>query len=171
MISGQKTYLKGLTKESASKIYAWVNQEELRAYTGTIYPVSEYEHEHWMAAQNSSSDRRLFLICDKATDEEIGTIGFKNLDSINRSAEIFVSIGRPDRIGGGYGTDAVNTLVDFMFNHLNIHRVYVIVFESNVRAIRSYEKSGFLIEGTLREAHFANGKYENTVVMGLLSSP
>lgn len=72
---------------------------------------------------------------------------------------------------GGYGTDAVNTLVGFMFNHLNIHRVYVNVFESNVRAIRSYEKSGFLIEGTLREAHFANGKYENTVVMGLLSSP
>lgn len=101
MISGQKTYLKGLTKESASKIYAWVNREELRAYTGTIYPVSEYEHECWIAAQNSSSDRRLFLVCDKATDEEIGTIGFKNLDSINRSAEIFVSIGSQDRIGGG----------------------------------------------------------------------
>lgn len=45
------------------------------------------------------------------------------------------------------------------------------VFTSNLRAIKCYEKAGFKYEGTLKEAHFENGKYEDVIVMGIISSP
>ena len=84
---------------------------------------------------------------------------------------MFISIGDSSFMGGGFGTDAVNTLVNFCFMHLNLHKVYLHVFESNKRAIKCYEKAGFRVEGTLLEHHFAQGKYENVLIMGRIFSP
>lgn len=61
--------------------------------------------------------------------------------------------------------------MNFCFQHLNLHRIYLHVFESNKRAIRCYEKAGFAIEGTLRDHHFAKGKYEDVLIMGRICSP
>lgn len=174
MISGEKTVIKGLTKEYAPLIYQWVNREELRTLTGTVYPVSEYEHEEWIRRVATSVDKKVFVICDKVTGEAIGTIGLDKFDQLNRNAELFISIGAQQYIstpgsGGGYGTDAVRALVNYSFNRLNMHKILVRVFESNKRAIRCYEKAGFVREGLLMEQHFQDGKYENVVLMGIIA--
>ena len=166
MITGNKVVIKGITKESSKQIYEWVNMEDLRSLTGTLYPISEFEHEEWIKKVTSSPDKKLFLVEDKETCENIGTIGLKNFDQINRNAELFISLSKY----GGYGSDAVQTLVKYCFSHLNIHKVYLNVFESNKRAIRCYEKSGFVAEGVLKEHHFNNGDYENVIVMAVKNS-
>jgi len=51
---------------------------------------------------------------------------------------------------------------------MNLHRVYLRVFEYNLRGIRSYEKCGFKKEGVLRQDRYDNGEYHNTVMMGIL---
>lgn len=170
MISGTKIILKGITKDCAPLIYQWVNREELRALTGTRYPVSEYEHEEWIKKATTAVDKKIFLICDKKSGEPIGTIGLRNFDYVNSNAELFISIGNTDFLAkGGYGTDAVAVLVDYCFRNLNLHKISLRVFESNVRAIRCYEKVGFLKEGVLIDQHFRNGSYENVVVMYMIS--
>ena len=68
MITGEKTVIKGITKENSTDIYNWVNREELRNLTGTLYPVSEYEHEEWIKRQTTSSDRKLLYMTRKMTD-------------------------------------------------------------------------------------------------------
>ena len=166
MISGEKVILKGLTKDSSELIYEWVNQEDLRSLTGTLYPISEYEHEEWVKKMATATDKKLFLICDKSTCKPIGTIGLKNFNYTVRKVELFISIGDSEYLSGGYGTDSVKTLVDFCFSNLNLHKVYVRVFSSNKRAIRCYEKAGFKIEGNLRDEHYINGRYEDVVLMG-----
>ena len=65
----------------------------------------------------------------------------------------------------GYGCDAVTTLTEFCFTQLNLHKVYLHVFDSNTRAIRCYEKAGYKVEGRLVGHHFSNGKYEDVLVM------
>ena len=170
MISGEKIVLKGLTKESAALIYTWVNKEELRDFTGTQYPVSEYEHEEWIKKMATATDKKLFLICDKTSGTPIGTIGLKNFNHTIRKAELFISIGDSNFLSGGYGTDAVKTLVDFCFRSLNLHKISVRVFESNARAIKCYEKAGFVKEGLLADEHFSKGRYEGVVVMGAISA-
>lgn len=169
MISGKKVQLRGITHKDAPLIYQWANREDLRDLTGTLYPISEYEHEQWIKKVTTDSKQKLFAIY--AGDRCIGTIGLKNIDYFSSNAELFISIGEesPDFVGGG--TDAVNTLVDFSFKHLNLHKIYLHVFESNKRAIRCYEKAGFNVEGKLLEHHFGQGKYENVLVMGRIFSP
>ena len=170
MITGQKVFLKGLTKDESMLIYEWVNREELRALTGTQYPISEYEHEEWIKKIATAADKKLFFVCDMESGKPIGTIGLKNFNHTVRNAELFISIGDPNFVSGGYGTDAVKILVDYCFNHLNLHKVFLRVYESNQRAIRCYEKVGFQKEGILRDEHFVNGKYENVIVMGILAT-
>lgn len=170
MITGNKIVLKGITKESANEIYEWVNREDLRTLTGTVYPVSEYEHEEWIKRQVTSSDRKLFLIAEKESGKNIGTIGLRNFDWISRNVELFISIGDYPKNTRGYGSDAVSTLVDYCFKKLNFHKVYLHVFESNKKAIRCYEKVGMRCEGVLKDQHFQNGNYEDVLVMGILNS-
>ena len=171
MISGKKTYLKGIEKTDLPIIYRWTNREDLRALTGTLYPVSEFEHQTWVEKQVTSGDRKLFMIYCRETDCRIGTIGLRNLDWINRNAELFISIGETEEyVSKGYGCDAVKTLVKYCFAHINLHKIYLHVFESNKRAIRCYEKAGFQIEGLLREHHFSGGAYEAVLVMSILSA-
>lgn len=169
MISGEKVIIKGITKESAHEILSWVNKEELRSLTGTVYPVSEYEHEDWIKRQVTSSDRKLFLISDKETGVNIGTIGLKNLDWINRNAELYISIGEYPKKGEGYGTDAVKVMITYCFHTLNLHKLYLHVFESNTRAINCYKKAGMIQEGILIDHHFQNGKYENIIAMSIIN--
>lgn len=51
---------------------------------------------------------------------------------------------------------------------MNLHRVWLRVYSNNVRAIASYEKCGFKREGVLRETRWINGRYYDTVMMGIL---
>ncbi len=161
MITGEKIILRGIKKEDINDIYEWVNIEENRKFTGTQYPISEFEHEKWLNTVTTLCDMKLFLVLDKIDEKKIGTIGLKNFDFTNRNVELFINLG----ISGGYGSDAVATLTEYCFRQLNYHKVYLHVFESNRRAIRCYEKAGFTIEGKLTEHHFNNYNYEDVFVM------
>ena len=161
MITGERVILRGVKREDFSDIYEWANKEENRPLTGTQYPVSEYEHEKWIQAVTTSGETKLFLVLDKETGNKLGTIGLKHFDVTNRNVEIFINLG----VCGGYGTDAVITLSEYCFRHLNYHKVYLYVFETNKRAIRCYEKAGFIKEGELIEHHFNNYQYESVLVM------
>jgi len=56
----------------------------------------------------------------------------------------------------------------FAFDRLQLHRISVRVLAYNRRAIRSYEKCGFVLEGREREAALVNGEWHDDCIMGLL---
>ncbi len=163
MITGEHVAINGLTKSVSAEILRIVNKEEFRELTGTLYPVSEFEHEEWIKRVATNSEQKLFTVSDKRTNKFLGTIGLKNFDQKNRNAELFISLDSP----GGYGADAVASLVQFSFSHLNMHKIYLKVFATNLRAIRCYEKAGFQTEGVLKQHHFENGQYIDVIIMGI----
>jgi RimJ/RimL family protein N-acetyltransferase len=91
------------------------------------------------------------------------------VDWRNRSAEAGIFVGVKSLWGRGHGTDAMNALVGWGFDELNLHRIWLRVFADNPRAVRSYEKVGFRVEGRLRQDRYHRGQYSDTLVMGLLS--
>ena len=68
----------------------------------------------------------------------------------------------------GYGTDAMLTFVRFGFDEMNLHRIDLTVDADNPRAIRCYQKCGFVEEGRLRENRYQQGKYGDQLVMSIL---
>lgn len=170
MIEGKLVDLCGLTRDTAGYILRWVNDPELKHYTGTLYPVSEYEHEKWLENRAISKTEKTFVIREKNSKVLIGTIGITNIDYPNSNAEMYICIGNKDFISSqnathGYGSDAVMALTDFCFNRLNLHKVYLRVFDGNERAVKCYQKAGFTVEGRLAEHHFDNGKYMDVLIM------
>ena len=101
MISGKIVELRGISKQDAPLIYEWVNREDMRDLTGTLYPISEYEHEKWIQNVTMHESKKLFAVYH--ANKCIGTIGLKNIDQINRNAELYISLGENIPRGGGDG--------------------------------------------------------------------
>ncbi|MDQ2965105.1 MAG: GNAT family N-acetyltransferase [Chloroflexota bacterium] len=109
-----------------------------------------------------------FLICRRGEDTPIGTTGLFNVDLTNGSAGIGISLGDPSDTGQGLGTDALEALVDFGFGRLRLERMWLDVYEFNERAIRSYEKAGFVREGAARHGAYRDGRFVDLVSMAIL---
>ncbi len=109
--------------------------------------------------------------CIRAIEDD-RLLGDINLDVINNwaSRDAFVGIGINNREdwGKGYGTEAMKLMLQFAFTEVNLYRVTLTVFEYNPRAIRSYEKAGFRVEGRLRGALLKDGKRWDVLYMGIL---
>jgi RimJ/RimL family protein N-acetyltransferase len=59
-------------------------------------------------------------------------------------------------------------VIGHAFTTMNLNRIWLHVFDFNARARRVYEKLGFRLEGQLRQDHFCEGKYHDTLILGLL---
>jgi RimJ/RimL family protein N-acetyltransferase len=74
----------------------------------------------------------------------------------------------PEQWGKGYGTDAVNALVDFAFGQLRLERVWLDTDIGNARAQAAYLKAGFVREGVLRHSWFQDGRWSDDVRMAMI---
>ena len=98
-------------------------------------------------------------------------IGFANLWGFNWSSQscmLAIGIGEPDFRGRGYGTEGLDLLVSYAFRELNMHRVGLVVFAFNERALHVYERYGFVHEGRIREGNYRDGSYFDVIQMGIL---
>src|SRR5579859_3247255 len=102
-----------------------------------------------------------------AEDKLIG-FGGLNVAWNNQSTWVYIGIGEPNYRGKGYGSDAMQLLVNYAFRELGLYRVGLGVFGYNTRAIRVYEKLGFVYEGAQREALYREGQRYDTLSMSML---
>jgi RimJ/RimL family protein N-acetyltransferase len=111
-----------------------------------------------------------FVICLVADERPIGEVMLVDLDRVNGSAQLGIFIGEAREWGKGYGTDAVNAIVDFGFAELRLERIWLNVWTENPRAGRAYQKAGFVHEGTVRHDRFEHGEYTSGHLMAILRS-
>lgn len=100
-------------------------------------------------------------------DEYLGTISLKDVDLTVRSAEYAISM-RKKAQGKGYAYKATKEILRIAFEEFGFERVYLNVLSENERAIRLYEKCGFIYEGEFRNHLFLNGRYKSLKWYGML---
>lgn len=98
----------------------------------------------------------------------IGLIRLDRVDLQDRRASMAVGIYDPASLGRGLGSEAIKLLLGHAFGAMGLHRIGIRVLAYNKRAIRAYEKCGFVIEGRERETAFVNGAWHDDIMMGLL---
>lgn len=99
----------------------------------------------------------------------VGTALLHSLVEADKRARYAVGIFQPSDWNKGLGTETTNLVLDYAFGQLGLHRVDVRVLEYNERAIRCYEKCGFVREGIERESAFVDGQWHNDLNMGVLA--
>ena len=112
----------------------------------------------------------IFVICRKEDDVPIGMTAFFRIDWVGKMAIFYVGIADKKNWSKGYGSEATNLMVSYAFETINLNRIQLHVAIENEGAVKVYKKSGFIIEGTLRQAMYHAGKYSDFYVMGLLRS-
>ena len=166
-IPGKAIRLRAIERSDIPAFVRWFNDPEVRQYLDVYIPMSQAQEERWFEAQLADSGNRILGI-ETLDGVLLGNTGLHKINWKERSAELGIVLGEKEYWGRGYGTDAIRTLLWFAFQEMNLHRVFLRVFEYNQRAMRCYEKCGFQLEGRLRQAHFHDGKYHDVLVMGIL---
>jgi RimJ/RimL family protein N-acetyltransferase len=76
-------------------------------------------------------------------------------------------IGETSYWGKGYGTEATRLITRYAFESLNFHRVWLHVYDFNLRGIAIYEKVGYKKEGVLRQHTYREGRYHDVITMAI----
>lgn len=173
LIQGERVRLLPAEMGMAPQFASWMNDPMTRHLIGgAAYPVSLAAEEDWVRAHiDPSWEHGVFLVIE-ATDGPspvvIGSVELRHLSAEARRGEVGILVGDPAYRGRGYGTEALGLLCRFGFQELGLERIELDTSEFNTRAVRSYEKLGFVVEGRRRRRAYLAGRYYDTIVMGLL---
>lgn len=168
MIKGQKTYLRALELEDTRLISAWLNDREANKYLDIIYPMSKRDGDNFLLEADNDYTKKIFLV-DNEEHKTIGLIYIKNIKWEYRNCEIGIVIYDKNSRGKGYGKDAMETALNFVFEEMNIHLIYLHVAQDNTNAIELYKKLGFKAEGILQDRYYKNNTYHNLIIMSKIN--
>lgn len=175
MIIGDQIRFRAIEKEDLPYFVKWLNDPDVRSGLSLYLPLSLAEEEKWFEEILKRDAHERPIAIEIQPDPNInkwvfvGNCGLFGIDWQNRFAEVGIHIGEKDFWDQGFGTRAMNLILKHGFENLNLHRIWLRVFVDNPRAIRSYEKTGFTVEGKFREAQFKAGKYGDVIIMSMLA--
>lgn len=138
----------------------WMHDEDvIKFFRFNSLNNTEADAKAFIAASNNNRSSRHFAIADE-NDEYWGTISLKHIDLENRNAEYAICI-RKGAMGKNVAKTATDLILAYAFDELRLHKVYLNVLSDNIRAIRFYEKYGFIYEGVLKEQVLHKGAYKD----------
>lgn len=152
-LRGSKVILRPKRLEDAATDYAWRCDPELaRLDAAPVLRSSYYEfllgYKEELAYRNVRSIR--FAVDDAATGKHIGNAMIYEIDYERGEAELGIMIGDKAYWERGYGTEAVQVLLQYIFTQTALRRIYLETLDWNLRAQHSFAKCGFAPCGSLR---------------------
>ena len=107
MINGKKVRLRAYREDDLKHALAMVNNQAVTRFLQFMRPVSMTQERDWLQNAMRNDDPTVFSLAIESVDNEyLGGVGLMHIDRRNRSAELGISIGRPDDWGRGFGSEA-----------------------------------------------------------------
>jgi RimJ/RimL family protein N-acetyltransferase len=172
MIFGDRIRLRAIERDDLDMLFRWWNDPELWVLIGSRKRISgRDELESWYEGElekTSPQEGRTFAIDDES-GEVVGTAWYGPYEAGDRQSTVGLYIGPEAKRGQGLGTEALRTLLRYLFDELGLHKARLFVQDENDAAIALYRKLGFAEEGRLREHRFYGGAFHDFLAMGLLA--
>ena len=141
--------------------------EIVRMYGGSLQepaPLSREAAQRWYATV--CADPLAWVI--EVEGCCVGVVRLHSLVDQDRRARLAIGLFHPDLLGRGIGTLAIRLLLRHAFETMRLHRIDLRVLAFNGRAIRCYEKCGFVREGVERESAWVDGAWADDMLMAIL---
>ncbi|AWW39490.1 GNAT family N-acetyltransferase [Streptomyces cadmiisoli] len=168
VLTGEKVVLRPFTEDDAEAVWEILHDPEVVRFT--FEPSTEITREGlraWYGSRAGQSDRLDLAVTDRHTGEPVGEVVLNEWNPEARSCNFRTLIGPRGR-GRGLGTEATRLIVGHGFEQLGLHRIELAAYGTNHRALRVYEKVGFVREGVRREAAWRDGEWVDEVLMAVL---
>ncbi len=165
-----KIRIRPITVDDTALIIKWRNNPSVMSNFIYQKELTEEEHIHWLNTKVFNGDTKQFIIEEIETEEKIGSVYIRDIDTNHRKGEFGIFIGEDTARGKGYGSMATHELLRYAFEVLNLNRVFLRVFADNPSAIACYKKAGFTEDGIAREDVWINNIPRDIVFMSILKS-
>jgi len=164
----KRIFLRALELEDLDRIHKWHNDQEMyRIMGGHFRFVSKTATEEWLRKKvQYQTDELNLAICIKETSQHIGNIYLRNIDWMDRQAEMQIWIGEPEMRAKGYGTEAHQLLQEYAVKDLGMRRLYAYIQKGNTSQ-KLAEKMGLTLEGTMRNYAFVNGAWRDFYILAI----
>ena len=171
MIFAENIRLRAPERQDIPLFVEWLNDPEVRQGLLLHLPLSRADEERWFddMLQRPAHEHPLTIEVKEGDFwRPVGNCGYHNLDWRCRSVEVGIFIGDKSCWNRGIGTQVMRLMLQHGFQTLNMNRIYLEVYETNPRAIRAYEKAGFVHEGRKRQGMYKDGRYFDILQMSVL---
>ena len=161
--------LRNIRREDTVLIVNWRNKDNVRKNFLYQKPFTEEGHIKWMQEKVETGKVAQFIIYSRKIGKPVGSVFLRDIDYESRKAEYGIFIGEDCARGLGIGTWAARMIVDYGFNELRLHKIFLRVLADNEAAIRSYEKAGFCKEGYFRDEVMIGDRYRDIIFMAVFN--
>lgn len=159
--------LRKLKEKDVPLIYEWMKDPRINCFFRFDAEQVTPRMVCTFVQQAQETKENLHLACVNDADEYLGTISLKHIDFRDATAEYAVSF-RAAAQGTGAAAFATRSILRIAFEELGLEKVYLNVLTDNTRAIRFYEKLGFVREGLSRSAIVVKGERKDLCWYGML---
>ncbi len=153
---------------------SWVNDREVMQYFALRQTqITEEEERRYLEHMLASKNDRLFSVFDGSGEGDGDADAYVGQCSVNqiywpaRNGRVFLVVQKSMQ-HGGRGAEMLKLLIERAFSELDLHKLWLIVRRSNLKAQAMYLRAGFEFEGVLRDEYCVNGQYYDMVRMGIV---
>jgi RimJ/RimL family protein N-acetyltransferase len=172
MITGKLTGLRAVEASDLEQLKQWRNVPSFRKNFREVRELNNDNQQKWFQSlQNNLTRDYMFSIVDLKDNSLIGACGLLYINWIIRSADFSFYIGKDEVYMDekGYAEDAVRLLLNYGFNNLNLHKIWMELYEFDKKKLDFFKnKFSFITDGTLRDNCFEDGHYWNSYIISLL---
>ena len=167
-ISRGNVYLSPVHSDDYEIFTKWMNDKRITDWI-TTWPriISISSEKDWLESVQKTGEYNLAII-RKDWDKLLWTVGLFHIEQINQAAELGISIWDFDEHNKWYGADAINAILSFAYNTLNLYNVYLKVKSFNKKAIACYKKVWFQEIWTMHHCQYCNGEWHDMIIMEML---
>jgi RimJ/RimL family protein N-acetyltransferase len=151
LLRGARVNLRRPTLDDAARIFNWERDDVVwrydphRPYSSSMAEFLPLYERNYV----QGNGRQFWFIIEDEKHHPIGTITYFNLDYRIGHAEIGLGIGDKSSWGKGYGTEAIRTLVQYLFTLPGLRRVYAETAAANRPSRRAFARAGFVEVGEI----------------------
>ena len=166
MIAGEHVILRAFERDDVERCYRWMNDPNIVRTLKTRYPIAFQNEAQWLdRAMNPDPNERHFAIERRDDRTHVGNASIHDIDWVSRIGSFGLFIGEPAAWNRGFGSDAIQTLVRFAFDEMNLVKLRINVFDYNERAKHVLLGHGFVEEGKLMREFYREGAYHDIVIL------
>jgi RimJ/RimL family protein N-acetyltransferase len=151
----------------AGRMYRWMTDPDISSNLGLQVEPSLEKTQEWIAKAEREPGIRAFAIL--LNDVHVGNVVLDQIDTYLGKARFSIYIGEPSARSGGVGSTATLLALTTGFRELRLYKVWLTVHCCNDRAIKTYLRLGFQLEGVLRGEFLLGGRRLSAWYMSILS--
>ncbi len=173
LLTGDRLRLRALEPEDVDLLFEWENDPSVWSVSNTLAPFARFQIEDYIMNTPNEPFKSLQLrlmidLREPWKDQKtIGTIDLFDIDPLHHRAGLGILIREPFR-QQGYGLEAMNILLAYVFGTLHLHQLYCNISPHNASSLKLFEKSGFVLCGTKKDWLFDGEKWQDELMFQLI---